>query len=146
MRAFGRISVIVLLAGALGACTALYDTHGYVPPEAQLEQIQIGLDTRQDVVAKVGQPVDTGLIEEDTWYYVRSVIRRESYRAPEVVEREIVAIRFDEFGTVAEIARGDLQDGREIAFESETTPTYGSRVGLLQQIAGNVFNPTAGAE
>jgi hypothetical protein len=46
----------VFLVGVLSACAATFTNHGFVPPDAELEQILVGVDTRGTVEETIGPP------------------------------------------------------------------------------------------
>ena len=128
------------LAAVLGAaaCAPTYTTHGFTPQMAALDSVSAGLDTRSSVLAKLGRPSASGSFDSDSWYYVASKMERNMFYAPKVVERTVVAIRFDEAGLVQSVDRFGLEDGKVIDLRTETTPTYGRELTVLQQIFGNV--------
>jgi len=54
---------------------------------------------------------------------VRSRVRSFAYQAPRVVERQVLAITFDEAGVVNNIERFGLEDGRVVTLERRVTET-----------------------
>jgi outer membrane protein assembly factor BamE (lipoprotein component of BamABCDE complex) len=50
----------------------------------------------------------------------------------------VVILRFDQRGTLREIRRLGMEDGREIAAVSRTTPSPGTERSFLQQLFGNI--------
>ena len=90
----------VLLLAFLGAsaCARLDDRHGYIPDAELLADIEVGRDTRQTVDRILGRPGTEGIIDNSGWYYVRSDYERFLWRAPVEVDREVLAISFDEAG------------------------------------------------
>jgi outer membrane protein assembly factor BamE (lipoprotein component of BamABCDE complex) len=136
-RAVARFAVAAAALG-LGACEPVYTNHGFTPQLQQLETVSAGLDTRSSVLAKLGQPSASGAFDSANWYYVASRMQKNLFYAPEVVERTVVAIRFDEAGLVERVDRFALEDGRVIDLKTETTPTYGRELTVLQQLFGNI--------
>src|SRR6056297_3212330 len=106
-----RLILAGILALVVGACSATYTNHGYIPPAEDLEMILPGVDTRASVEETIGQPSTAGVMSSDTWFYIASRQRHVTYRAAEVVERDIVAISFDDSGTVQNIRELGLEDG-----------------------------------
>lgn len=135
-----RASAVVLLAGSLSACTATYRNHGYVPTEDELAEVVVGIDTRDSVAESVGTPSSGGVLNDSGYYYVRSRVRHTGLRAPEVIERELVAISFSETGVVENIERFGLQDGRTIRLTRRVTESSISNRGFLRQLLGNLGN------
>lgn len=135
----GWICGAAMLALAAG-CSPIIQNHGYVPNETQLAGIAPGVDTVQSVSTKIGRPSTGGVVRSRSWYYVASRVETLGYRPPEIVERKVVAIDFDENGVVASVEQYGLEDGRIINLVTKTTPTYGRRMGVLEQIFGNIGN------
>ncbi|WP_040610501.1 outer membrane protein assembly factor BamE [Oceaniovalibus guishaninsula] len=131
-------ALLIVLAG----CTTLYRNHGYVPTDDQLALVQIG-DSQQTVADTVGRPVATGVLDDSGWYFVRSRWRDYAWQAPVEVDREVVAISFTPQGTVSNVERFGLQQGRVVPLSRRVTESNVQGVGFLQQLFRNVgnFNP-----
>lgn len=127
----------------LAGCTALYSNHGYVPAEEDLSELIVGVDTRATVDDVIGAPSSSSLIAGGDYYYVRKRVRTYGMFRPEVVERQIVAISFDEAGTIANIERFGLEDGKVVALSRRVTDSSVVGNGFWRQILGNFgnFNP-----
>jgi len=133
----GRLMFAAFLALGVSACAATFTNHGYIPPAEDLEMILPGVDTRDSVEDSVGRPAASGIVSEDTWFYVASRQRHFTYHAPEVVEREIVAISFDSRGTVENIRELSLEDGQVVRFSRRVTESNIQEVTFLRQLVGN---------
>jgi outer membrane protein assembly factor BamE (lipoprotein component of BamABCDE complex) len=68
-----------------------------------------------------------------------------TYHPPRVIDRTVLAINFDQRGVVRDIHRYGLEDGRVIDLETRTTDTGGRRMGVLEQLFGNILNLDAEA-
>lgn len=136
----GLLGGAMLLAMVAAGCAPIVENHGYAPNEDQLAQIQPGADSVDTVSAKIGRPSTGGLVRSRSWYYVASRFETVTYHAPELVDRRVVAITFDEQGVVQTVDRYGLEDGRIINLVTRTTPTYGRTLGVLEQLFGNLGN------
>ncbi|MDF2232082.1 outer membrane protein assembly factor BamE [Albimonas sp. CAU 1670] len=125
---------------ALAACEPISTVHGYAPQDGQLESIQIGVDGPGAVAQKIGRPSTGGVVRDNTWYYVSSRTETVAYNAPEIVERRVVAVHYDENAVVSGVDVYGLEDGRIINLASRTTPTFGRELTVLQQLFGNISN------
>lgn len=132
------LTAAVVVTGLVAGCSSVTRNHGYAPPEEMVTQIIPGVDTRGSVRRKIGRPVTTGTFTEDGWYYVSTTVARRAFYAPEVVDRRIIAISFDERDRVTAVDRFGLEDGQYVELESRTTPTFGRQLTVLQQIIGNI--------
>lgn len=128
-----RVAVAALLA-AVAACSPIYTNHGYIPPDDQLESLAVGVDGREEVLEVAGAPVTTNDDYGETWYYVSSRFRHEGYKEPEEIERSVVAISFDRGGSVSNVERFALQDGRAVAISRRVTETNVGRLRFVDQI------------
>jgi len=132
-----RIFIAATAILAISGCVASFRNHGYIPPDDLLDEIVVGIDTRASVEESVGSPSSSGLLNEGGYYYVRSRIRSFAYRAPEVIDRQVLAISFDANGVVANIERFGLEDGRVVALERRVTESSVVDRTFLRQLLGS---------
>lgn len=138
IRSTMRIGLVTLLCIALAGCTARYRTHGYVPSEDELQQIVPGVDTRATVEDLVGVPSTSGTLNESGFYYIESDIRHFAWQAPEVVDREILAITFDSNGVVENIEHYGLQDGQVVPLARRITRSGDGDISFIRKLFGNI--------
>jgi outer membrane protein assembly factor BamE (lipoprotein component of BamABCDE complex) len=133
-----------LLFLALIGCSPIQRFHGYAPDDTQLAEIEVGRDTRETVAEKVGRPGLSGVMEGSAWYYVQSDWVERGWRAPEEVDRQVVAISFDNANRVSNIERFGLRDGEVVPLSRRVTSPGPSGLVLLRQLLSNFgqFNPS----
>ena len=136
--------VILSLVTVVTACAATYRDHGYIPPNDELDNVVVGVDTRDTIEASIGNPVSRGVLEGGDWYFVQSRWRNYAFKAPKEIEREILAIRFDTSGVVRNIERFGLEDGNIIVLSRRVTETNIKDVNFLEQMFGSFGNISAG--
>lgn len=124
----------------ISACSAIYKNHGYVPPEEDLQNLVVGVDTRATVDDVIGPPSISGMLTGGDYYYVRSRVRTYGMYRPEVVERQVLAISFKEDDTIANIERFSLADGQIVPLTRRVTDSSVVRNGFLRQLLGNIGN------
>lgn len=127
-----------LALAVLVACTPLYTNHGYVPDDIALASITTGVDTRDTVAAFLGRPSVEGLIGDAEWFYVRSQWKTVGAKAPQEVDRQVLAITFDEQGVVTNIERFGLEKGEIVAISRRVTTEPIKGRNILAQIFGNI--------
>lgn len=147
MGKFGRMRRLALwgvLLATLAACAATYSFHGYAPSDRELQDITVGVDTRESVAEAIGRPGATGVIKDRAWYYLSSKWRHFAWKAPEVIDRQLVAISFNDRGVVTNIERFTLEDGRVVALSRRITKSNVKGVSLIEQLLRNIgnFNPS----
>lgn len=136
------ISLAVLLA--VTGCTAIYRNHGYIPREDDLTKVVVGESTTETVARDVGRPSSTGLLTGGAWYYVGSRFKHYAGRAPQEIDRQVVAISFDEAGVVQNVERFGLERGEVVVLSRRVTESNVKGVGFLRQLLGNLGNFNAG--
>lgn len=138
-----RLFAVLVTVVALSACAVRYRDHGYVPRDEDLARITVGESTREDVARAVGRPSTTGLLTGGAWYYVGSRFRLYGPREPEEIDRQVVAISFDDRGVVENVERFGLEDGQIVALSRRVTDSNIKGVGILRQLLGNLGNVSA---
>jgi outer membrane protein assembly factor BamE (lipoprotein component of BamABCDE complex) len=148
MTSFGKkLSKGLCVAAAavtLGACSPTFQNHGYIPPQEDLDSLAVGIDTRASVEESVGPPSSGGVLNEGGYYYVRSRVRTFGLVKPKEVERQVLAISFDEAGVVSNIERFGLEDGQVVPLTRRVTDTAVSNKSFLRQLIGNIGRVGAG--
>ncbi|MCL3882826.1 outer membrane protein assembly factor BamE [Marivita sp. GX14005] len=141
MQGFGstlRIGVAALALVALAGCSERIRSHGYVPSDADLQQIVPGVDTRATVEDMIGVPSTSGTLKDSGFYYVESDVRHFAWQRPEVVNREVLAITFDGAGVVQNIERYGLRDGRVVPLTRRITRSGDGDIGFIRKLFGNI--------
>jgi outer membrane protein assembly factor BamE (lipoprotein component of BamABCDE complex) len=128
-------AALVLLAAA---CSPIIRDHGYAPTEPELATLQIGADTRETTIEKVGRPSAEGLLSDTQWFYVQSRWEAVGPRAPVETDRQVVVISFSEAGTVENVERFGLEDGQIVILSRRVTESNIRGVTLIGQLLGNI--------
>ena len=131
------VSLGAALLGAAG-CAPVENQRGYVPDMEAISSIQVGMDTRDTVSKKLGDPSSAATFNNDTWYYISAHVEQNAFFAPRATERNILAVEFAQDGKVSGVQRYSLEDGRIVDFVTRETPTRGRDLSLLQQIFNSV--------
>ena len=127
-------TALALVAG----CAPIVSTHGYAPIEEDVDAIIVGQDTRGSVRRKIGRPGSTGIFTDEGWFYVSTVTEQRTWNAPEIVDRRVVAVLFDQRDVVSAVNRYGVEDGKVFALERSTTPTLGRELTIIEQLIGNI--------
>jgi len=138
-----KLAAAGILAAAIAGCSPIYRNHGYAPSDAELEEIVIGVDTQSTVADVIGPPSASGVMRDSAWYYVSSRWRTRGALAPEILDRQLVAVSFDTDGVVRNVERFTLEDGRVIALNRRVTDDNIKGVTFIRQLLGNVGNFSA---
>jgi outer membrane protein assembly factor BamE (lipoprotein component of BamABCDE complex) len=141
-----RLLAALATVGVLSACAATFTNHGFVPPQEELEQILVGVDTRGTIEDTIGPPsAAAGVTREEAWIYSAYRVRNYTYQAPQVIERDVVAISFDPDGVVSNVERFGLEDGQLVQLSRRTTESSVRDLGFFRQLMRNLGRVDLGA-
>lgn len=145
VRTSGRLVLALAAAVGLAACAADVAPRGNEPPAELLAQVKPGEQTRGDVRALLGSPSTTSAFGDETWYYISAQTTQWGFQATKELQRQVVAISFDERGVVKDVRTMDENAGRDVEIVERTTPTPGKDETIIQQLLGNLgrFNKDA---
>lgn len=141
-----RIALAMALGAAVAAsgCTPIYENHGYVPTEEDLALITVGKSTQQDVATAIGRPSSTGLLQGAGWFYVGSRWKYYGGRAPEEIDRQVVAVTFTDKGVVENVERFGLERGEVVVLSRRVTKSNIKGIGLIRELLGSIGRISAG--
>lgn len=135
-----RVAAVASIALIASACAPQVARHGFQPVDVQPSDIVVGTDTRETVRARLGTPSAVSTFEpESVWFYVSQTSAKYTFNLPEVQQRSVTQITFDETsGRVLSVDNLDLEDGQQIAYNNRETPTRGRELTVLEQLLGTV--------
>ncbi|MCQ2913934.1 MAG: outer membrane protein assembly factor BamE [Alphaproteobacteria bacterium] len=128
------LSTFILSASA---CTPMIDTHGDELDKEKINKLVIGKTTYPEVQQLLGSPSTKTLFDTENWIYLYSKQRRFAFLKPTEFERKIYVMKFDRSGILRGIITKDLNDGREIPINTDSTLSDEIEPSLLKQITDN---------
>ena len=137
-KTYGKWMATATLLLSLTACSATYQNHGYFPDQDEIDSLVVGVDTRASVEESVGSPSAGGVLRDSGYFYVRSRVRTFGPFRPKEIEREVLAISFDQDGVISNIERFALEDGVVVALERRVTSAAVDDKTFLRQLLGNI--------
>ncbi|MGE0119647.1 MAG: outer membrane protein assembly factor BamE [Dongiaceae bacterium] len=136
----------VAAAALLGACSPRIDQRGnLLDPEAVLA-VQPGVQTKDQVAQLLGTPSTVATFDDKTWYYISKRTETTAFFAPDITDQQVLVVKFDDLDMVEKVQLYGMNDGYEVDPVGRTTPTYGQRLTILQQLFGNIGRFTKGTE
>lgn len=120
------------------------ENRGYVDALKRMEQVQVGVSTRDDVRQLLGTPSVTNNFGDEAWYYIHKQKEAVAFLKPTITEQHVTRIAFDSTGVVTKVEKRNLKDSQHVAVAEEITPTEGQQLGFFEQILGNVGRFNAG--
>lgn len=137
---------IAVVASFVSACSPLVAVRGNLVEDKRLERVVVGISNRESVLSSLGSPTVKPAFDDKTWLYIGEVTEQLAFFDPKIVDRRVLAIRFDDDDRVSAIADYDEEQGKIVRFVSRETPTSGRELSVLEQIFGNIGRFSGGGE
>ena len=131
------LNLFVILG--LTACSSdTFISHcGNMPTEERIAQLQKG-QTKDEVLDILGTPSSVVSLDQNTWIYMKSDIKKVAFFKPEELNRDVLTIHFNQYNQVADITRLNKESGQTLAVNEGTTETYGNNQGFFEKYFGGV--------
>jgi outer membrane protein assembly factor BamE (lipoprotein component of BamABCDE complex) len=130
----GLIIAILLLA----ACTPIEAQRGQIVTDQEISQLKIGTTAKPEVTALLGTPTTVDPFDDKLWYYMGEDTKQIGIHPPVPTQRRVLALRFDDSGTLVEQKLLTKDDGQQIAMAPGETPVVTAQRTMVQQLIGNV--------
>ncbi len=138
---FRMLRAVAAVAGvaALAGCAEQITKHGHHFNASDLQSIQPGMSQEQ-VRMSLGSPATTAAVPPgNAFYYISSTMKQTPLTTPSETDRQVVAVYFNQVGTVDRVANYGLKDGKVFDFVKRTTPAPGTQDdGILKQLFRNL--------
>lgn len=135
-----------VLTGALSGCAGRTDTRGNEIATEQISEIKVGETSRDEVLSMLGSPSSTAKFGDEIWYYIFEQTETVAFLAPDVVNRQVLAVQFDEEAMVSKIGTLGLENSNEVTPVDRKTPTAGNRLSFFEQMIANFGRFNTGGE
>ena len=126
-----------VLLVTLGACGVRVESRGNLLDPELVANIANGGISKAEISEILGSPSSVNTFGKETWYYIGERTETFAFFAPEVKERQVLIIKFDDKGAMQSLRHKDLTDGRQLAHVERLTPTFGQELTVIGQIIGN---------
>ncbi len=123
---------------ALGACSSIRESRGFVNDPVLVRSIQPGIDNRRSVEGTLGRPTLQSKYGDPTWYYISSVTGRRPFVRPRIRDHSVLKVQFDAAGNVASVDRSGVDQVVFLQPDGDETPTLGRERGFLEDLFGNI--------
>ena len=129
---------------ALAACSPRIDQRGnLLDPDAVLA-VQPGVQTKGQVAQLLGTPSTVATFDDKTWYYISKRTETTAFFPSDITDQQVLVVKFNDSNVVEKVQIYGMDDAYEIEPVSRTTPTYGQKLTILQQLFGNIGRFTKG--
>jgi len=135
VRAFAVLFTLALLPGG---CFGETFQRGYVLPDGALEQIPLGASQEQ-VLLVLGTPSTVATVSGEAFYYISQKAQRSiSFVQTEITDQRVIVVYFDKSRRVQRLAEYGTKDGHVFDFVSQTTPTAGNDLNVINTMMHNL--------
>ena len=129
---------LALSALALGGCENTVYQRGFAATPGSVEKLEVGAQSREDVVRLIGSPSAVATFNPNIWYYISQTQEYWAYTRPKISSQNVIQVTFSEAGRIEAIKNFDLKDAQDIQMVQRITPTSGKELTILEQVLGNV--------
>jgi outer membrane protein assembly factor BamE (lipoprotein component of BamABCDE complex) len=105
--------------------------------------VKAGASSKNDVFEALGSPSIVSTFDDNTWYYVGQRTERVGVFAPEVTDRKLIQVSFDDTDHVKALDRIGLDQAADVEPFEETTPAVGRDITFMEQLIGNIGRPSS---
>jgi outer membrane protein assembly factor BamE (lipoprotein component of BamABCDE complex) len=127
----------------LASCTPIVANRGNMLEEDRIAQVKTGASSKNDVFEALGSPSIVSTFDDNTWYYVGQRTERVGVFAPEVTDRKLIQVSFDDTDHVKALDRIGLDQATDVEPFEETTPAVGRDITFMEQLIGNIGRPSS---
>jgi outer membrane protein assembly factor BamE (lipoprotein component of BamABCDE complex) len=132
------LGLTLFLSLGLAACGETITKHGHHFQENDLKQVTNGMSQEQ-VKAALGTPTTTATVGQGSaYYYISSTQGQTSFFKPVEKDRKVLAIYFNQLGSVDRVAHYGIKDGKVFDFARQSTPTPSRDEGILKALFRNL--------
>jgi outer membrane protein assembly factor BamE (lipoprotein component of BamABCDE complex) len=129
-------TISLVFAGALflTGCGGTVIRQGHLLQDEDVNQIKAGMGKDQVVLA-LGSPDHQSANGGGSYYYISTTANQQfAFSTPQVTDRRIVAVYFNNKERVEQVANYGLKDGKVFDFIKRETPAYSRDQGLLKEL------------
>ncbi|MCK5167655.1 MAG: outer membrane protein assembly factor BamE [Rhodospirillaceae bacterium] len=131
---------VALGAVAVGAsgCGSRIATRGNEVSTEQISTLEVGSHDREQIFSMFGSPSSTSSFGDETWYYIFEKDESVAFLEPEVKERTVLALQFDDSGKLANIKTTGLDGAQKVTPVERKTATAGNKLSFIEQMIANI--------
>jgi outer membrane protein assembly factor BamE (lipoprotein component of BamABCDE complex) len=135
-----RAASAVFVAGSLllSACAGNVIRQGHLFQEEDIAQVHEGMPKDQVILA-LGTPDTQSSTNGGAYYYISTTsVQPAVFMSPQIKDRRIVAVYFNNKDKVEHVANYGLKDGKVFDFIKRQTPSYSRDQGILKEMFRNI--------
>lgn len=102
-----------------------------------MDEIKAGGSSRDQIFSVLGSPSSKATFGDEIWYYIFEQTETIAFLEPDIMKRQVLAVRFDENGVVSEIGVLGMESANEVSPVDRKTPTAGNQLSFFEQMIAN---------
>src|SRR5262245_23429766 len=123
---------------ALAACSETITKHGHQFQDNDLKSVSAGMSQEQ-VKTALGTPTTTAVVGTGSaYYYISSTQGQTSFFTPVEKDRKVLAVYFNQVGSVDRVANYGIKDGKVFNFAKQQTATPSRDEGIIKALFRNL--------
>ena len=126
------------------SCVYQKVVNGQLPNVDLVKSLEIGKDKKKTVINILGSPSFIGEYNDNSIYYAKIDSKQIAFLKPDVINQNVLQIEFDSNNTLKNIYLFNKDDGVEVSMSDLETKTTGKKIGIIEQLLGNLGVPGLG--
>lgn len=146
-RVSGTMLGVMLVLGALSACSPTLATRGNFVEDDRLKTLQVQVSSKDEVARTLGTPTTKDPFDDNRWFYIGEKTETTAFYDPDVKERKVLLVTFNDDGFLQAADLVDESAAQQVEIVKKKTPAPGREINAFEQFVGNIgkFNQSAGA-
>ena len=140
---FRSLITCILFSLLVFSCAPITKVSGYVPMQMELEQLRVGSSTKQEVLKKLGEPLNYEGDPSGTLLFVQQKVETLAFLRPRVSERAVIKLTFNDNDILSSVEKSSSINNEPFKIEEQFVVSKGRKLSFWQQMFGNIGNFSA---
>jgi len=119
------------------SCSHKETVHGHYLKDNEIAKLKIGKSTKADAKYLLGTPSASDPFQDQNWYYIGQTNKKKILSKPQILDRQITVLTFNQKDVLTGIVEMDHNDSRAVDMIHRQTKTAGKEPSFVQQFVGN---------
>ncbi len=133
-----RNIILVTVTFLLSSCAKHEHFNGYSFDQKEIEAIEIGKTSEEDLRNLLGSPTTISNFGDKTYYYISMQQQSEAFLLPHTVAQDVLEITFNQDNRIKDVHSYSLNEARNVNYATGTTELKGNKMTPLEQIFNNI--------
>ena len=132
--------LITSLTPLLPSCAPISRVSGYVPSETEMSELRIGFSTKEEVISKLGEPLNSRNSQPNFLLYVQKRVETVAFLRPQIDDRKVAKLTFDDNSLLIRIDIYNTVTENHFDMDQNIVASEGRKLSFWQQMFGNIGN------